>query len=328
MSLIQNPILTIAIPTFNRAKILDLALNRLFPQVKKFEEEIELIISDNASQDNTQEIIKNNIKKYNIKNIITFRQKENTGYFGNFKRCRELSTGKYFWLLSDNEHVNRGLISFILSSIKINNDVSAFFLNREKVNGKGYIFYLSSFNELVEQEKAYLLTLISSVIFINDKTYDNYLFTKYNNNSFLGFLFLLSALRKNSRLGIIKGISMYSYPSKVTFNIFEAWTKDITECVDYMIEIGLVDNSMKNKFVTGYLKNVLYRHVLKYKAFGNLYGKTYGSSNSLEITLTKFYLNYPFYVSKIVPLLRSKRLYCLFLFLFNRIKRTIIFITK
>lgn len=321
MSSIQKPILTIAIPTYNRAKILDLALNRLFPQVKEFEEEIELIISDNASQDNTQEVIRKNIEKYNIKNIITYRHKVNTGYFGNFKKCRELSHGEYFWLLSDNEHVNDGLISFLLNSIKKNNNFSSFFLYREKLNGNRYILLSSKFNYLVEQEKAYLLTLISSVIFINDKTYDNYLVTKYENNSFLGFLYLSSALRKNSHIGIIKGISMFSYPSKVTFNVFESWTKDIIECVDYIYEIGLLDNSLRNKFVTSYLINVVYRHVLKYKAFGNLYGKYYGSSETLRITLNKYYSNYNFYNKKIVPILRANRLYCIFLFLFNKIKR-------
>ena len=42
-------LLTIAIPTFNRAEILDEALKRVLPEIKQFEEFIELIVSDNFS---------------------------------------------------------------------------------------------------------------------------------------------------------------------------------------------------------------------------------------------------------------------------------------
>jgi abequosyltransferase len=54
----EQPILTIAIPTYNRDFILSKALDNLLPQLSIYEDDIELIISDNASTDNTQEVIK------------------------------------------------------------------------------------------------------------------------------------------------------------------------------------------------------------------------------------------------------------------------------
>ena len=50
----MNPILTIAIPTYNRKKYLKECLDHVIPQVG---EDIELIVCDNASEDGTDEFM-------------------------------------------------------------------------------------------------------------------------------------------------------------------------------------------------------------------------------------------------------------------------------
>ena len=110
----DKPLLTIAVPTWNRASILDNALSALLPQIKHNKNKIEIIISDNASDDNTNEVIKRHCTVNNSLNIIHNIQSENTGYFGNFHKCRTLSKGTYFWLLSDNDFIAKGLVDYIL----------------------------------------------------------------------------------------------------------------------------------------------------------------------------------------------------------------------
>ena len=53
----NRPLLSITIPTWNRAPILEIALSQLLPQLIEFKDSIELIISDNCSTDNTSEVI-------------------------------------------------------------------------------------------------------------------------------------------------------------------------------------------------------------------------------------------------------------------------------
>jgi len=53
-----NKLLTIAIPTFNRATLLDRQIAWLAKIIKEFESECEIFISDNCSIDNTQDVIK------------------------------------------------------------------------------------------------------------------------------------------------------------------------------------------------------------------------------------------------------------------------------
>ena len=56
-------LLSIAIPTYNRAHYLDLCLSQICKQLPGNEQDIELIVSDNASPDNTEEVVKKYIDR-------------------------------------------------------------------------------------------------------------------------------------------------------------------------------------------------------------------------------------------------------------------------
>jgi glycosyltransferase involved in cell wall biosynthesis len=269
-----NPLLTIAIPTYNRALILDGALNKILPQISKHRNIIEFILSDNASTDNTQEVIKKNKEKYSEIKIITNLQPYNTGYFGNFKKCKEISNGKYFWLLSDNDHIQNGVVDFLISILhSTNDDVGAYYLadnslnrlNGIKNNTNTLKTFQTKFGDLLKNKSAWLLTLISSVVFLNDKRYDNEALAGLNENPFLGFIFLCNALRLNKRITIINGNIYTSVPCNVYFDLFKAFTKDILECVEYMVKINLLDLNTKEIFISGYMETHLLNHVIAFR---------------------------------------------------------------
>lgn len=57
--------LSILIPTYNREKYLNKALNSFFEQINEFNyKKIELLISDNCSKDKTQIILEKYMKKF------------------------------------------------------------------------------------------------------------------------------------------------------------------------------------------------------------------------------------------------------------------------
>ena len=49
----SNTLLSIAIPTVNRKLFLELTLNEFLPQIRRNFREVELVISNNASEDDT-----------------------------------------------------------------------------------------------------------------------------------------------------------------------------------------------------------------------------------------------------------------------------------
>ena len=303
--MIKKPLLSIAIPTFNRAAILDLCLSRLIPQLVPFADKIELIISDNFSTDNTQQVI----TKYKNKNLgiklITHLQSENTGYFGNFKTCKELSNGEYFWLLSDNEHLNYDSVEILIELMENKSECGAFFLdsfdNKNCTNDK--ILIKAQFaDDFFNSEYAYTTTLISSVIFRNKNLNDELLFKRFKGNLFLGFILFCSSLSESDLICSVRYSFFNSVPTNVTFDIFKAWAIDIIQCVDYMVENKLLDTNTKEVFMSGFISTNVFGHVVLFRK-GKSIGFINYSLNELRVLLDDTYALNETYLKKVHPIL-------------------------
>lgn len=87
--------LSILIPTYNRASLLDICLSRL--SLQGFDNsECEIIVSDNASPDSTKDVV----KKYNVKYISN---KKNIGFSANLDALLNEYNGEYFLFLGDDD---------------------------------------------------------------------------------------------------------------------------------------------------------------------------------------------------------------------------------
>ena len=89
---IEKPLLTIAIPTYNRAWCLKDLLSVLASQIKD-EPRVELMISDNASPDGTPSLIQDFVAQ-GVR-VRYLRNSENIGSDANFLQCFEQARGKY-----------------------------------------------------------------------------------------------------------------------------------------------------------------------------------------------------------------------------------------
>ncbi len=91
----MNKLLTIAIPTYNRASLLDKQLAWLSEAIKEFESECEILVSDNCSTDNSQEVI--NKWQETLSNITlkVNRNSENIGVMKNIAYCLKAARTKY-----------------------------------------------------------------------------------------------------------------------------------------------------------------------------------------------------------------------------------------
>ena len=118
-------ILSICIPTFNRADYLRDCLHSIFHE-KDSLEEIEVCVSDNASTDKTIAVIKD-FQNYN--NFSYQRNEYNLGIPLNFIKVTSMASGRYIWLLGDDDVVTTGGIARILNRIKDYSGVDFFLFN-------------------------------------------------------------------------------------------------------------------------------------------------------------------------------------------------------
>jgi abequosyltransferase len=118
-------ILSICIPTFNRADYLRDCLHSIFHENDSLEE-IEVCVSDNASTDNTIAVIKD-FQNYN--NFSYQRNEDNLGIPLNFIKVTSMASGRYIWLLGDDDVVTKDGIRLILNRIKDHSGVGFFFFS-------------------------------------------------------------------------------------------------------------------------------------------------------------------------------------------------------
>lgn len=122
----MGKLLTIAVPTYNRASYLDVCLTSLVSQLQGFEDLIEIIVSDNCSSDDTSAVVQ---RYSNSTDVLRYIKNEvNVGADRNFHQCFIRSEGEYLLLLGDDDVLLPGALARILANIS-GNDYGIVYLN-------------------------------------------------------------------------------------------------------------------------------------------------------------------------------------------------------
>lgn len=111
-----NLLLSIVVPTYNRADYLDHWLYEMIPLAKACS--IPIIISDNASQDHTQWIVQSHTIEYPL--LSYHKNETNIGVDKNIERALKYSKSEYTWLLGDTYLIPEGGLKYILDLIEKN----------------------------------------------------------------------------------------------------------------------------------------------------------------------------------------------------------------
>lgn len=133
-----NKNLSIVIPTYNRADFLDYSLEVHIPMLKEYG--IEIAIFDNASTDNTEEIVSKWMKEYDY---LTYHKNEtNIGPDANFEKALKYPDTDYVWLLGDTYKLPVGIFEYLTDIINRKSniyDVFVFNLNNTlKITSQDY----------------------------------------------------------------------------------------------------------------------------------------------------------------------------------------------
>ncbi len=112
----QMPFLTVAIPTYNRLRWLERTLQEIIEQACEIPAgEIEIVVSDNCSTDGTWEYLLGLAARLPFLHVI--RNQVNIGSEANVYRLPRLTTGKYLWLVGDDDLMNPGALKKVLDAL-------------------------------------------------------------------------------------------------------------------------------------------------------------------------------------------------------------------
>jgi len=122
-------LLTIGIPTFNRAPYIKELINSILIQVDStISHKLEVLISDNASTDNTEEVLREYQEKY-PQIFSYFKNEENVGFDKNVDLIFKRAKGKYVWLLSDDDTLENNSLSYLIDKINCCRQCSVILVN-------------------------------------------------------------------------------------------------------------------------------------------------------------------------------------------------------
>ncbi len=127
----SRPLVTIAIPTYNRAdgylrQVLESAINQTYPNV-------EVIVSDNCSPDDTETVV----KSFSGPRLRYFRHAENIGPNNNFNFCVEQAAGDYFLLLHDDDLIDEDFVDVCMQAADHRTDVGIIRTGTRLIDAQG-----------------------------------------------------------------------------------------------------------------------------------------------------------------------------------------------
>ena len=115
----MSPLLTIAIPTWNRAIFLEQNLRQLNREMTGIAPGlVEILVSDNCSSDHTPAVVEEAKRSTQIAYV---RNESNIGWGANFAQCFNLARGKYVLLLGDDDLLIDGALAILVDRLAAGN---------------------------------------------------------------------------------------------------------------------------------------------------------------------------------------------------------------
>ena len=122
------PIVSICIPTYNRAGMVGDAIRSALAQTCR---NIEVLVVDNASTDTTASVV----SSFSDPRLRYVRNDRNLGLFGNFNRCIELAQGKYLHILHSDDMIPPEFTTTCVRFLEEHPDVAFIFTGVEIETG-------------------------------------------------------------------------------------------------------------------------------------------------------------------------------------------------
>lgn len=128
-----KPLVSICIPTYNAAFYIEETLRSITKQTYS---NIEIIIGDNASEDNTEQLI-HKFKETCDSNISYYKNPENLGYSGNCNKMINLSNGEFIAIYHSDDIYDPSIVAQQVEILLNNKDIAGCFTSFSMIDEKG-----------------------------------------------------------------------------------------------------------------------------------------------------------------------------------------------
>jgi glycosyltransferase involved in cell wall biosynthesis len=128
-------LLTIAIPTYNRAARLDRQLAWLDRNLRGLEDACDVIVSDNASADATPDVCDRWRERVTSRggSMRVNRMPANLGPLPNIARCIETSASRFTWVIGDDDEIPDEKLAWLVARLEADPELASVVMNFQGV---------------------------------------------------------------------------------------------------------------------------------------------------------------------------------------------------
>ena len=181
--------LSICVPTYNRSALLKESLTSLINQIRgSLINQIELIIVDNHSVDETSDVVNQLLLDNKNLNIRYIKREKNIGP-DNVFLCTEYAIGNFVLIFSDDDILLENSLALIINCIMQNEDLKAITINTCPLSDEGHpIVEKKRFlkNKTIRDASESLLELSTYITFLSSVIYKRSLVDRSHIESFRG----------------------------------------------------------------------------------------------------------------------------------------------
>jgi glycosyltransferase involved in cell wall biosynthesis len=151
VNLRRRPKLSLCISTYNRAGWLGVNLRNIFTQIPVERADLEVLVVDNTSTDNTPEVIAPYLHRADFRYA---RNDYNVGMLGNLAVTSQRARGEYVWILGDDDLTRPGIIERVLEIIRERPGIALIYINygytseANPQNASDIAAFLDNYNKL------------------------------------------------------------------------------------------------------------------------------------------------------------------------------------
>lgn len=125
----MTKLLSITIPTYNRAAQLETQLAWFAKEIKGFENECDVTIYDNCSTDHTQAVVSKWQSIFGGTTLKAVRNRENIGGMRNLALSLSESSSRFTWTVGDDDPIEDGTLAFVVQTLRKYPDLGLLYLN-------------------------------------------------------------------------------------------------------------------------------------------------------------------------------------------------------
>ena len=150
--MLNPPAVSVLVPTYNYGRFLDEVLQSILDQTYT---DYEVIIVDNDSTDNTEQVVK---KYLSDSRFSYFKNEKNLGVVGNFNKCLSYAKGKYIKFLNADDKFHPEILEKFVKIMNEHPNVTLVTCDKQAFEGSTKL-YILPFHNLQTGEKIILDTL-------------------------------------------------------------------------------------------------------------------------------------------------------------------------